>query len=125
MVGAFYLLPGLIPVSRPPTAAVMGDTCPLRGLLGCLPDTPVGRPGLAAVPSGSSSSSPPRARGQGSSLPISEYDPARGPQGAGLVLGLRPRTGEDAGCSAPLAGCCVWRACGTGPDSPSSSPGQR
>uniref|UniRef100_A0A8C0DHX8 KRAB-A domain containing 1 n=1 Tax=Balaenoptera musculus TaxID=9771 RepID=A0A8C0DHX8_BALMU len=68
-----------------PKAAVMGDTCPLQGLLGCLPDTPVGRPGLAAMPSGGSSSSPPRARGQGSPLPISEYDPARGPRGAGLV----------------------------------------
>ncbi|XP_068405743.1 protein KRBA1 isoform X5 [Eschrichtius robustus] len=54
--------------------AVMGDTCPLRGLLGCLPDTPVGRPGLAAMPSGSSSSSPPRARGQGSPLPIKTAD---------------------------------------------------
>uniref|UniRef100_A0A8C6BLM7 KRAB-A domain containing 1 n=1 Tax=Monodon monoceros TaxID=40151 RepID=A0A8C6BLM7_MONMO len=53
-----------------PEAAVMADTCPLRGLLGCLPDTPVGRPGLAAMPSGSSSRSPPRARGQGSPLPI-------------------------------------------------------
>ncbi|XP_057405927.1 protein KRBA1 isoform X13 [Balaenoptera acutorostrata] len=60
-----------------PEAAVMGDTCPLRGLLGCLPDTPVGRPGLAAVPSGSSSSSPPRARGQGSSLPIKAADTPR------------------------------------------------
>ncbi|XP_068405748.1 protein KRBA1 isoform X10 [Eschrichtius robustus] len=57
-----------------PEAAVMGDTCPLRGLLGCLPDTPVGRPGLAAMPSGSSSSSPPRARGQGSPLPIKTAD---------------------------------------------------
>ncbi|XP_030615591.1 protein KRBA1 isoform X8 [Delphinapterus leucas] len=52
--------------ASPEAAAVMGDTCPLRGLLGCLPDTPVGRPGLAAMPSGS----PPRARGQGSPLPI-------------------------------------------------------
>ncbi|XP_029089317.1 protein KRBA1 isoform X8 [Monodon monoceros] len=56
--------------ASPEAAAVMADTCPLRGLLGCLPDTPVGRPGLAAMPSGSSSRSPPRARGQGSPLPI-------------------------------------------------------
>uniref|UniRef100_A0A8C9E0K8 KRAB-A domain containing 1 n=1 Tax=Phocoena sinus TaxID=42100 RepID=A0A8C9E0K8_PHOSS len=60
-----------------PEAAVMGDTCPLRGLLGCLPDTPVGRPGLAAMPSGSSSRSPPRARGQGSPLPIKTTDVPR------------------------------------------------
>uniref|UniRef100_A0A8C0DHV8 KRAB-A domain containing 1 n=1 Tax=Balaenoptera musculus TaxID=9771 RepID=A0A8C0DHV8_BALMU len=57
--------------------AVMGDTCPLQGLLGCLPDTPVGRPGLAAMPSGGSSSSPPRARGQGSPLPIKAADMPR------------------------------------------------
>lgn len=55
----------------------MGDTCPLRGLLGCLPDTPVSRPGLAAMPSGSSSRSPPRARGQGSPLPIKTADMPR------------------------------------------------
>ncbi|XP_036719688.1 protein KRBA1 isoform X11 [Balaenoptera musculus] len=60
-----------------PKAAVMGDTCPLQGLLGCLPDTPVGRPGLAAMPSGGSSSSPPRARGQGSPLPIKAADMPR------------------------------------------------
>ncbi|XP_060161140.1 protein KRBA1 isoform X11 [Globicephala melas] len=63
--------------ASPEAAAVMGDTCPLRGLLGCLPDTPVGRPGLAAMPSGSSSRSPPRARGQGSPLPIKTADMPR------------------------------------------------
>ncbi|XP_032499125.1 protein KRBA1 isoform X5 [Phocoena sinus] len=63
--------------ASPEAAAVMGDTCPLRGLLGCLPDTPVGRPGLAAMPSGSSSRSPPRARGQGSPLPIKTTDVPR------------------------------------------------
>ncbi|XP_059964454.1 protein KRBA1 isoform X4 [Mesoplodon densirostris] len=63
--------------ASPEAAAVMGDTCPLRGLLGCLPDTPVGRPGLATMPSGSSSSSPPRARGQGSPLPIKTADTPR------------------------------------------------
>ncbi|XP_073666149.1 protein KRBA1 isoform X10 [Tursiops truncatus] len=63
--------------ASPEAAAVMGDTCPLRGLLGCLPDTPVGRPGLAAMPSGSSSHSPPRARGQGSPLPIKTADVPR------------------------------------------------
>lgn len=103
----------------PPAAAVMGDTCPLRGLLGCLPDTPVGRPGLAAMPRGSSSRSPPRARGQGSPLPISEYDPARGPQGAGLVLasthgpakmrGAWPHS-RGAVCSVPAAPDLTLRA---------------
>ncbi|XP_026957352.1 protein KRBA1 isoform X1 [Sagmatias obliquidens] len=63
--------------ASPEAAAVMGDTCPLRGLLGCLPDTPVSRPGLAAMPSGSSSRSPPRARGQGSPLPIKTADMPR------------------------------------------------
>ncbi|XP_027394492.1 protein KRBA1 isoform X4 [Bos indicus x Bos taurus] len=51
-------------------AAVTEDTCPLRDLLRCLPDTPVGLLGLAATPSGSSSSSTPGAGGPGSPLPI-------------------------------------------------------
>ena len=72
-VGTLYLLPGLIPIPPPPpSAAVTEDMCPLRDLLRCLPDTPVGLLGLAATPSGSSSSSTPGARGPGSPLPISE-----------------------------------------------------
>ncbi|XP_054420470.1 protein KRBA1 [Pteronotus mesoamericanus] len=58
-----------------PGAAVTVDTCPLQGLLSRLPDTPVGRPGLATTPSGSSSSSgSPGAVGQGSPLPIKTAD---------------------------------------------------
>lgn len=58
-----------------PPAAVTAETCPLQGLLSCLPDPPVGRPSLASTPSsGSSSSGSPGARGQGSPLPISECD---------------------------------------------------
>ncbi|XP_057588071.1 protein KRBA1 isoform X3 [Hippopotamus amphibius kiboko] len=63
--------------ASPEVAAGMEDTCPLQGLLGCLPDTPAGRPGLAATPSSSSSSSPPGARGQGSPLPIQTADQPR------------------------------------------------
>lgn len=54
-----------------PTAAVTVETGPL---LNCLPDTPVSQPSLATTPSSSSSGSP-RARGQGSPVPISECDP--------------------------------------------------
>ncbi|XP_066897980.1 protein KRBA1 isoform X2 [Kogia breviceps] len=57
--------------------AVMGDACPLRGLLGCLPDTPVCRPGPAAVPGGSACSSLPGVRGQGSPLPTKTADMPR------------------------------------------------
>uniref|UniRef100_A0A671EET2 KRAB-A domain containing 1 n=1 Tax=Rhinolophus ferrumequinum TaxID=59479 RepID=A0A671EET2_RHIFE len=47
------------------------ETCPLRGLLSCLPDTPVSQPSLATMSSGTSScSGSPGARGQGSPLPI-------------------------------------------------------
>lgn len=62
----------LLPPAPPPPPAVMEDTCPLRDLLHCLPDTPMGLLGLATTPSGSSSSSTPRAGGPGSPLPISE-----------------------------------------------------
>ncbi|XP_044802958.2 protein KRBA1 isoform X6 [Bubalus bubalis] len=58
-------------------AAVTEDMCPLRDLLRCLPDTPVGLLGLAATPSGSSSSSTPGARGPGSPLPIKTTDKPR------------------------------------------------
>ncbi|XP_045689932.1 protein KRBA1 isoform X2 [Phyllostomus hastatus] len=58
-----------------PEAAATVETCPLQGLLSCLPDPPVGRPGLASTPSSSSSSSgSPGARGQGSPLPIKTAD---------------------------------------------------
>ncbi|KAI4585197.1 hypothetical protein MJG53_006731 [Ovis ammon polii x Ovis aries] len=58
--------------------AVMEDTCPLRDLLHCLPDTPMGLLGLATTPSGSSSSSTPRAGGPGSPLPIMKTEAASG-----------------------------------------------
>ncbi|KAJ1063497.1 hypothetical protein K5549_021888 [Capra hircus] len=57
--------------------AVMEDMCPLRDLLHCLPDTPMGLLGLATAPSGSSSSSTPRAGGPGSPLPIKTADKPR------------------------------------------------
>uniref|UniRef100_A0A8D1DYT8 KRAB-A domain containing 1 n=1 Tax=Sus scrofa TaxID=9823 RepID=A0A8D1DYT8_PIG len=63
------------------------DACPLQGLLTHLPDTPVGQPSVA--PSPSSSSDPPGARGQGSPLPISEWDPARGLAPSSFSPGLR------------------------------------
>ncbi|KAM5302628.1 protein KRBA1 isoform 2-T2 [Glossophaga mutica] len=60
---------------RPGPEAVTVETCPLQGLLSCLPDPPVGRPSLASTPSSSSSSSgSPGARGQGSPLPIKTAD---------------------------------------------------
>ncbi|XP_015428195.1 PREDICTED: protein KRBA1 isoform X1 [Myotis davidii] len=52
-----------------PIAAVTVATCPLQGLLNCLPDTPVHQPS-----SSSSSSSSPGARRQGSPLPIKTVD---------------------------------------------------
>ncbi|XP_061271040.1 protein KRBA1 isoform X8 [Bos javanicus] len=58
-------------------AAVTEDMCPLRDLLRCLPDTPVGLLGLAATPSGSSSSSTPGAGGPGSPLSIKTADKPR------------------------------------------------
>ncbi|CAI9160843.1 unnamed protein product [Rangifer tarandus platyrhynchus] len=57
--------------------AVAEDTCPLQDLLHCLPDTPVGRLGLAATPSGSSSSSTPGAGVLGSPCPIKTADKPR------------------------------------------------
>ncbi|XP_047703528.1 protein KRBA1 isoform X2 [Prionailurus viverrinus] len=51
--------------------AVTVETCPLRGLLSCLPDASTGWPSLATTSSSSSSSSGlPGAGGQGSPLPI-------------------------------------------------------
>ncbi|KAM6168945.1 protein KRBA1 [Erethizon dorsatum] len=56
-----------------PQAAVPVGTCPLQGLLSCLPDSPVSQPSLAATPTSSSSSSgPPGDGGQGSPLHIKE-----------------------------------------------------
>ncbi|XP_045648338.1 protein KRBA1 [Ursus americanus] len=71
-----------------PEAAVTVETCPLRGLLSCLPDTPTGWPRLAATSTSSSSSSDvPGARGQGSPLPIKTAD--------------KPRSTEKEGPEAP------------------------
>nr|XP_031530398.1 protein KRBA1 [Vicugna pacos] len=84
-----------------PLTAVMEDTCPLQGPLGCLLDTPVSRPGLAATPSGSSSSGPSGARGQGSPFPTETAD--------------RPRSVEEEGPAAP----------GGEPSPPPCSPGRR
>ncbi|KAB1276560.1 Protein KRBA1, partial [Camelus dromedarius] len=84
-----------------PEAAVMEDTCPLQGPLGCLPDTPISRPGLAATPSGSSSSGPSGARGQGSPFPTETAD--------------KPRSVEEEGPAAP----------GGEPSPPTCSPGRR
>lgn len=69
--------------------AVAMETCPLQGLLDCLPDTPVSRPSLATTPSGSSSSSgPSRTRGQGSPLVLKTAD--------------RPRPEEEEGSRTPV-----------------------
>ncbi|XP_066219088.1 protein KRBA1 isoform X3 [Saccopteryx leptura] len=58
-----------------PEAAVMTETCPLRGLLRCLPDTPISQPSVVTMPCGSSpSNGSPRARGQRSPLPIKTAD---------------------------------------------------
>ena len=79
IAGLKFWLPASCPSS--PIAAVTVETCPLRGLLSCLPDASTGWPSLATTSSSSSSSSGlPGAGGQGSPLPISECDPA----GAGL-----------------------------------------
>lgn len=78
-----------LPLSSPsfPTAATV-ETCPLRGLLGCLPDTPVSQPSLATIPNDrSSSSGSPGDTAQGSPLPISEYNPEE--------ARLRPWSQED------------------------------
>lgn len=120
----------LVPVSSPSslTAAGTEDACPLQGLLTHLPDTPVGQPSVA--PSPSSSSDPPGARGQGSPLPISEWDPARGLAPSSFSPGLRflpcelgsgspghrPRarplgTSEQAGCLAPRQALCAVCLC--------------
>ncbi|XP_030881317.1 protein KRBA1 isoform X3 [Leptonychotes weddellii] len=59
-------------------AAVTVETCPLQGLLGCLPNTPTGWPHLATTSSsGSSSSSLPGAGGQGSPVTIKTPDKPR------------------------------------------------
>uniref|UniRef100_A0A8C0JYL5 KRAB-A domain containing 1 n=1 Tax=Canis lupus dingo TaxID=286419 RepID=A0A8C0JYL5_CANLU len=61
-----------------PDAAVTVETCPLGGLLSCLPETPTGWPSMAATSSSSSSSSGlPGAGGQGSPLPIKTADKPR------------------------------------------------
>ncbi|XP_030881315.1 protein KRBA1 isoform X1 [Leptonychotes weddellii] len=61
-----------------PEAAVTVETCPLQGLLGCLPNTPTGWPHLATTSSsGSSSSSLPGAGGQGSPVTIKTPDKPR------------------------------------------------
>ncbi|EPY88834.1 hypothetical protein CB1_000152012 [Camelus ferus] len=91
-----------------PEAAVMEDTCPLQGPLGCLPDTPISRPGLAATPSGSSSSGPSGARGQGSPFPTETAD--------------KPRSVEEEGPAAP-GGEPSPPTCSPGP--PTCSPGRR
>ncbi|KAB1276565.1 Protein KRBA1, partial [Camelus dromedarius] len=103
-----------------PEAAVMEDTCPLQGPLGCLPDTPISRPGLAATPSGSSSSGPSGARGQGSPFPT-------GPTGATIRATLT--TGGLAGAAeispgnSPLQGLinCLKEILEPGPQ-PSEGP---
>ncbi|XP_013360098.1 PREDICTED: protein KRBA1 isoform X3 [Chinchilla lanigera] len=46
-----------------PRAAVPVGTCPLQGLLSCLPDSPVNLPSLATTPASSSSSSSPSGEG--------------------------------------------------------------
>uniref|UniRef100_A0A8C3W8S4 KRAB-A domain containing 1 n=1 Tax=Catagonus wagneri TaxID=51154 RepID=A0A8C3W8S4_9CETA len=79
--------------------AGMEDTCPLRGLLTRLPDTPVGQPSVAPSPNGSSD--PPGAGGQGSPLPIKTAD--------------KPRPVEEEGPGAP----------GGEPGAPTHSPGWR
>ncbi|XP_074171265.1 protein KRBA1 isoform X4 [Rhinolophus sinicus] len=93
-----------LPVSSPssPTSAVAVETCPLRGLLSCLPDTPVSQPSLATMSSGRSScSGSPGARGQGSPLPIRTANT------------LRPAEEEDPG------------APGREHSTPACSPGRR
>ncbi|XP_030164568.1 protein KRBA1 isoform X1 [Lynx canadensis] len=71
-----------------PEAAVTVETCPLRGLLSCLPDASTGWPSLATTSSSSSSSSGlPGAGGQGSPLPINTAD--------------KPRSTEKEGPEAP------------------------
>ncbi|XP_045352031.1 protein KRBA1 isoform X6 [Leopardus geoffroyi] len=71
-----------------PEAAVTVETCPLRGLLSCLPDASTGWPSLATTSSSSSSSSGlPGAGGQGSPLPINTAD--------------KPRSTEKEGSEAP------------------------
>ncbi|EHA98277.1 Protein KRBA1 [Heterocephalus glaber] len=56
-------------------AAVAVGTYPLRGLLSCLPDSPVSRPSLATTPTSSSSfNGPPGDGGQGSPFPIKTVD---------------------------------------------------
>ncbi|XP_058579888.1 protein KRBA1 isoform X2 [Neofelis nebulosa] len=68
--------------------AVTVETCPLRGLLSCLPDASTGWPSLATTSSSSSSSSGlPGAGGQGSPLPINTAD--------------KPRSTEKEGPEAP------------------------
>ncbi|KAM8813075.1 protein KRBA1 isoform 2-T2 [Rhynchonycteris naso] len=58
-----------------PEAAVTTETCPLRGLLRCLPDTSVSQPSVVTTPRSSSPSSGSlRARGQGNPLPIKTAD---------------------------------------------------
>ncbi|XP_039109844.1 protein KRBA1 isoform X2 [Hyaena hyaena] len=58
--------------------AVTVETCPLRGLLSCLPDTSTGWSSLATTTSSSSlSRGLPGARGQGSPLPIKTADKSR------------------------------------------------
>ncbi|XP_029777691.1 protein KRBA1 isoform X10 [Suricata suricatta] len=75
-------------VRASPEAAVTVETCPLRGLLSCLPDPSPGWPRLATTSSCSSSSSGLlEAGGQGSPLPIKTAD--------------KPRSAEKEGPEAP------------------------
>ncbi|XP_021096530.1 protein KRBA1 isoform X2 [Heterocephalus glaber] len=60
---------------RASLGAVAVGTYPLRGLLSCLPDSPVSRPSLATTPTSSSSfNGPPGDGGQGSPFPIKTVD---------------------------------------------------
>ncbi|XP_019510898.1 PREDICTED: protein KRBA1 [Hipposideros armiger] len=73
--------------------AVAVEPCPLRGLLSCLPDTPVSRPGLATMSSGRSScSGSPGARGQGSPLPLRTASTPRPADEEGLGAPGRERS---------------------------------
>ncbi|XP_029777638.1 protein KRBA1 isoform X4 [Suricata suricatta] len=109
-------------VRASPEAAVTVETCPLRGLLSCLPDPSPGWPRLATTSSCSSSSSGLlEAGGQGSPLPIKTADKPRsaekeGPEAPGAV-------GSSPGNS-PLQGLinCLKDILVPGPQHPEVSP---
>ncbi|XP_069318009.1 protein KRBA1 isoform X2 [Eulemur rufifrons] len=102
-----------------PEAPAAVEPGPLRGLLSCLPDVPVGRPSLASTPSNSSCcSSPPEDGGQGSPLPIK--------------AGLRARETPSLSPTATAAADKPWPtgkagagAPGREPSPPACSPGGR